>query len=205
MSTKRSGVSCVALKGELYALGGFDGARRLRTCEKYDIKTKKWEPIADMMTPRSNFSAVVVEDTIMAIGGFNGFSTSELVECYDPDTNSWCSSSDLQVHRSALSVCMINGCQLSTLVTEKYMYPNRNRLPEEKRLYERTVENISFPDAGNHYFGTENTIDHDAEEGLAQEIGVDMNIVDESSGDENMVEAETSDEEEYTEEDTQDD
>ncbi len=144
MSTKRSGVSCVALNGELYVLGGFDGNRRLRSCEKYDPRAKKWFNIPEMMTTRSNFSAVVVEDTIMVIGGFNGYTTSELVECYDPSLNCWCSSSDLRVHRSALSVCVIPGRQLSSKTLVEYSYPNRDKLPEEKRLYERSLERLTF-------------------------------------------------------------
>ncbi len=144
MSTKRSGVSCVALNGDLYVLGGFDGNRRLRSCEKFDPRTKKWTTIPEMMTTRSNFSAVVVEDTIMVIGGFNGYTTSELVECFDPALNCWCSSSDLRVHRSALSVCVVPGRELSGDILGEYAYPNRDKLPEEKRLYERSLERLTF-------------------------------------------------------------
>ncbi len=191
MSTPRSGVSCVALKGELYALGGFNGNQRLRSCEKYDPRTKKWTSISEMMTTRSNFSAVVVEETIMVIGGFNGYTTSELVECYDPTQNCWCSSSDLRVHRSALSVCVVPGILLPDGILQHYAYPNRNNLPEEKRLYERSLglpayhedryeempmeteaeetedhENLSDPEEGDHadHAVFDTTSDEDEEE-----------------------------------------
>jgi hypothetical protein len=114
----------------------------LKSCEKFDLKLKKWVPIPDMMTTRSNFSALVVEDTIMVVGGFNGFTTSELVECFDPTLNCWCSSSDLQVHRSALSVCLVLGSTIPQSSLEAYAYPNRDKLPEEKRMYERSLENV---------------------------------------------------------------
>ena len=57
-----------------------------------------------------------------------------------------------------------------------------------------------------HYTGQELPVDVDAEDGVAQEIDVDMNIA-EGSGDEDMFEEDGADEDGYVEEDgdTEDD
>ena len=77
-----------------------------------------------------------------------------------------------------------------------YVYPNRERLPEEKRLYERSLEHASMQDQLDQFVDAEIPVDIDAEDGLAQEIDVDMNLA-EGSGDEDMLEEEAIDEDGY--------
>lgn len=76
MMTPRSGVSLVAHKNTLYAIGGFNGYNRLKTVEKLVLGSENgldgWSKIAEMSTPRSNFATAILDDFIYVIGGFNG-------------------------------------------------------------------------------------------------------------------------------------
>lgn len=73
MISARSGVSLVAFKNALYALGGFNGFNRLTTGEKYlPGESSGWVSITEMFCPRSNFATVILDDQIFVIGGFNG-------------------------------------------------------------------------------------------------------------------------------------
>lgn len=73
MLSARSGVSLIAFKNTLYALGGFNGFTRLTTGEKFTPgMTAGWASIAEMFSPRSNFATVILDDLIFVIGGFNG-------------------------------------------------------------------------------------------------------------------------------------
>lgn len=48
MKSKRCRLGVVALKGKLYAVGGYDGRFFLKTVERYDPVTETWEEIAPM-------------------------------------------------------------------------------------------------------------------------------------------------------------
>ena len=47
--------------GLLYAIGGFDGVSPLCSAEKYDPRTNKWTPIADMIAKRFGLGACAWE------------------------------------------------------------------------------------------------------------------------------------------------
>lgn len=73
MNSARSGVSLVAHRNTLYAIGGFDGLTRLTTGERFKPgASQTWDDIGELSTPRSNFATAVLDDCIYAIGGFNG-------------------------------------------------------------------------------------------------------------------------------------
>lgn len=73
MLSPRSGVSLVAYKHALYALGGFNGYNRLTSAEKLLLDSDdSWTEIAEMFKPRSNFATAILDDFIYVIGGFNG-------------------------------------------------------------------------------------------------------------------------------------
>jgi N-acetylneuraminic acid mutarotase len=64
---------------KLYAIGGYNGKECLKTVEKYDIISKKWELAASMNVARSCHGSVELADGIYAIGGCDG--TSVLSSC----------------------------------------------------------------------------------------------------------------------------
>lgn len=61
MRNRRSGIGVIAYKGEIYALGGFNGITRMNTGEKYCPNSNRWKTIPEMFNPRSNFAIEVIE------------------------------------------------------------------------------------------------------------------------------------------------
>lgn len=50
-------ISVAVLNGKIYALGGYDGANRQNTAERYDPTANQWSLIAPMQQQRSDASA----------------------------------------------------------------------------------------------------------------------------------------------------
>lgn len=130
MLTRRSGVSCVAHRGCLYVVGGFNGLSRMKTAEKYDPSKKTWTYIKDMFNPRSNFGLEIIDDMILAIGGFNGIVTISHCECYDPEADDWLEATDMSIIRSALTANVVKN--LPNI--RDYIHQDRDRLAEERRV-----------------------------------------------------------------------
>lgn len=131
MTTRRSGLSCIAHNGYIYAIGGFNGATRLCTGEKYDPYTENWSPIREMGTPRSNFGIEIIDDMIFVIGGFDGVTTIDATECYNVDKNRWLEATSMNHFRSAHTASVLAG--LPNVMD--YVYKNRMSLLEERRMY----------------------------------------------------------------------
>ena len=53
METRRIGVGVAVVNRLLYAVGGFDGANRLRSVECYHPENDEWQFVAPMHTTRS--------------------------------------------------------------------------------------------------------------------------------------------------------
>lgn len=53
MLTRRIGVGVAVINRLLYAVGGFDGASRLSSCECYNPDEDEWKTMASMNTVRS--------------------------------------------------------------------------------------------------------------------------------------------------------
>lgn len=129
MSTRRSGVSCVAHKGCVFVIGGFNGLNRMHSGEKYDPTTRRWSPIRDMYHPRSNFGMEIIDDMIFAIGGFNGVATISHAECYVAEQNEWLEATDMGIIRSALTANVVTGLPN----VRDFIHKNRHQLMEERR------------------------------------------------------------------------
>lgn len=52
----------------LYCIGGYNGNKRLTSCERYNPKTNKWNEIAPLNQARSSLGCVEVKGAIYAIG-----------------------------------------------------------------------------------------------------------------------------------------
>lgn len=89
MLNARSGLKCVSYKGQVYAVGGYNGLSRLSSCESYNPETLFWSHVSDMLSTRSNFGIEVIDDAIFVTGGFDGLSTINKVEYYRIENNDW--------------------------------------------------------------------------------------------------------------------
>lgn len=132
MHRARLGLGITSLNRLLYAVGGFDGAERLRCVECYDPDTDQWKFVAPMSSRRSGagtihrrpspFSlevsrialvfpvgVVSLDGFVYAIGGYDGVSQLSSVERYDIESDSWTTMASMSVARSALSVVAVDG------------------------------------------------------------------------------------------------
>ena len=73
MATKREELGlAIGPDKKIYAIGGYNGKECLKSGERYNIETKKWEPIAAMNTARRSLCAVALPDGIYVMGGYDG-------------------------------------------------------------------------------------------------------------------------------------
>jgi N-acetylneuraminic acid mutarotase len=91
MLTARLYLAVVALRGRVYAIGGFDGVDIFARVEEYDPGTNSWRARAQMEMPRYFHSAAVANGRIYVFGGFTPFGPTASVEEYDPATDEWVS------------------------------------------------------------------------------------------------------------------
>lgn len=90
MKKARRALTAVTLPDGIYAIGGYDGEKYLKSMEKFDIRTGTWISLAPMNYERCTFSAAVSPDCqhIYAIGGFNG-NPLGIVERYSVIEDKW--------------------------------------------------------------------------------------------------------------------
>lgn len=133
MHYRRLGVGLAVVNRLMYAVGGFDGNDRLRTCECYHPENNEWTIIPPMKTGRSgaglcensiqvlslrfnlkSFSfffvgVAALNQFIYVVGGFDGTRQLACVERYDTEHGVWDSVASISIARSALSVTSLDG------------------------------------------------------------------------------------------------
>jgi N-acetylneuraminic acid mutarotase len=102
-TARYSVAAAVGGDGRIYAIGGFDGTKRLTVVEAYAPGSTAWVPGPPLETARSAFGAASVGGTIYAVGGYDGTKVLRLVEG-DPPGGSWSMNAMLLTARAAHGV-----------------------------------------------------------------------------------------------------
>ena len=90
MQVARSGLGVAAVKGRIYAIGGYgEKGIIVGTNEEYDPVTDTWVFKAEMPTPRVYFATAVYDNKIYCIGGSPKEGITGITEVYDPATDTW--------------------------------------------------------------------------------------------------------------------
>uniref|UniRef100_A0A8C5NYE1 Kelch-like 35 n=1 Tax=Jaculus jaculus TaxID=51337 RepID=A0A8C5NYE1_JACJA len=78
------------VQGQLFAVGGFDGLRRLRSVERYDPFSNTWASAAPLLEAVSSAAVVPCAGQLYVIGGagHDGVNTDK-VQCFDPKEDQW--------------------------------------------------------------------------------------------------------------------
>ncbi|XP_017388499.1 kelch-like protein 35 [Cebus imitator] len=78
------------VQGQLFAVGGFDGLRRLRSVERYDPFSNTWAAAAPLPEAVSSAAVASCAGQLFVIGGAgqDGVNTDK-VQCFDPKEDQW--------------------------------------------------------------------------------------------------------------------
>lgn len=109
MHEKRFGAGVVVVNRLLYAIGGFDGKRRLASVECYHPENNEWSYLQPMSCGRSGAGVATINQFIYSVGGFDGTRQLNLVERYDTENHIWEQMAPIEVPRSALSLTSLDG------------------------------------------------------------------------------------------------
>ncbi|XP_071448437.1 ring canal kelch homolog isoform X2 [Hetaerina americana] len=103
----RTGVS--VLDGQVYAVGGFNGALRVRSVDRYDAAADRWVASQSMIARRSTVGVAELGGCIYAVGGFDGTSGLSSAEMYDSQTKEWTMIPPMPTRRSSVGVGVLDG------------------------------------------------------------------------------------------------
>ncbi|XP_053312131.1 kelch-like protein 35 [Spea bombifrons] len=79
-----------ALKGGIYAVGGFDGARRLSSVERYSAFSNSWSEVCPLLEAVSSAALVTCMNKLYVISGaVDEYANTDKVQCFDPADNKW--------------------------------------------------------------------------------------------------------------------
>ncbi|XP_032114983.1 kelch-like protein 35 [Sapajus apella] len=78
------------VQGQLFAVGGFDGLRRLRSVERYDPFSNTWAAAAPLPEAVSSAAVASCAGQLFVIGGAGQDSVNtDKVQCFDPKEDQW--------------------------------------------------------------------------------------------------------------------
>jgi len=92
-----------SLDGRLYAVAGFDGARRVETVEVYNPEDNKWTFVRPLSTPLYMVSAVGLDGALYVAGGVREPNDIcvDTFQRFDPKTEEWTMLAPLPVPLAA--------------------------------------------------------------------------------------------------------
>uniref|UniRef100_A0A8C5ETF3 Kelch-like protein 10 n=1 Tax=Gouania willdenowi TaxID=441366 RepID=A0A8C5ETF3_GOUWI len=105
MGTPRCDLGVVAYMGHIFAVGGRDGFRDLRSAEAYDPVTNTWYDVPEMVHRHRYFDIAVMNKQIFVVS----CRTGKIVECYDYTTNTWSVVFSGMDHNDWVKCCVISG------------------------------------------------------------------------------------------------
>ncbi len=91
----------VALRGEVYVVGGYGSNSFGTRVEAYDPSTAQWRSVADFPTRLHHANAAVVDDRLYVTGFLvAGFQDDGRVFAYDPDSDQWSEQTAMESQRA---------------------------------------------------------------------------------------------------------
>nr|XP_006812423.1 PREDICTED: kelch-like protein 24-like [Saccoglossus kowalevskii] len=111
MNQPRHRHASTSLDGYVYVVGGYDGASRLSSTERFDPKNNNWEQVKSLLEAVSSPGIVTCDGKIYVLGGVtsNDIATDK-VQCYDPKTDNWTLVAPMPHCLACISVEVLRGC-----------------------------------------------------------------------------------------------
>lgn len=90
LSSSRSGIAVVVLKGAMYAIGGESDSLISDRVERFDpVLSSRWQTVKPLTFPRCSAGACAIENQLYVFGGWIGSEIGKSVEYYDPQRKKW--------------------------------------------------------------------------------------------------------------------
>ena len=98
----------------LYVMGGSPGGPTLRSVERYDPHSDRWEDVAPMPRPRKGARAVTFAGKIIVLGGIQDAPPTYLadIDIYDPQQVEWAMATRFQGDQDMLVLPRERGSSL---------------------------------------------------------------------------------------------
>ncbi|KAL7641772.1 UNVERIFIED_CONTAM: hypothetical protein RMT77_007646 [Armadillidium vulgare] len=111
MKSARSELGLCMLDGLVYAVGGWDGMRRLNTVECYDRKTNQWSSVTSMQLSITSPAVTSSNGKLYVCGGaiLEDGDGMDQVQYYDPHEDSWTLLPSMIIPRSGSCAAVVNG------------------------------------------------------------------------------------------------
>ena len=109
MNKVRSDLGAAAVKGTVFAVGGFDGVNPTRSVERYCPKTGTWRLMPQMAIGRSGVKCASLGSLLLAVGGWDGAKRLTSGEIFDTATNKWRFLPDMETPRSNHTLALVEG------------------------------------------------------------------------------------------------
>ncbi|XP_060765364.1 kelch-like protein 24 [Neoarius graeffei] len=99
-----------ALCGKLYAVGGYDGQKRLSSVECFSVFENEWKPVAPLLLPVSSAALASCSGKLYVIGGaVREDCNTKMVQCYDPVKDQWMYTLSCPFSEKNLNAVSLNG------------------------------------------------------------------------------------------------
>jgi len=108
----RAYLAAAALRGSLYAVGGFAAPNYLALVEAYDPSGDAWHAVAPLRHARRGHGCAALEGMGLLVvgGGYDGERSLAEVEGWDPRANTWHPLAPLRRPRQLLGLAAAGGC-----------------------------------------------------------------------------------------------
>ena len=85
MAKPRGGIAAATVRGDVVVVGGEEAAGTIREVERYDPRSREWQPLPDLPTPRHGLGAVARDGRVYVIEGGDepGFAFTASLEVLD--------------------------------------------------------------------------------------------------------------------------
>ncbi len=109
MPTARSSPAAVAVRDQIYVIGGYTERGTTTAVEVYNTQTDQWRTANALLpTKRFDLASVVIGDVIYTIGGYDDREMN-VVEAYDTKSDRWSALPPLPTARYALQAVVVDG------------------------------------------------------------------------------------------------
>ena len=111
MTTARSELGLAMLDGQVYAVGGWQGSRRLDSVERYKPESNTWQQLPKLRMAVTSPAVVAYDGSLYVCGGaiLEDGDGIDLVQRFDSKNGEWTEAASMMIPRSGSAACVLDG------------------------------------------------------------------------------------------------